>query len=380
MRAPIILDFGSHTCKAGFAGNDQPSLSFRTVLGTSMEAFLYPSLAGYPETGSLLDNQTLEWLIGFDAVDTRQPMKYVYPIHRGRVIEWDAFEKLLIYVFETLQIDPAEQPFLFLDRVLAPKTDREKLAELCFENFDIPGIYVLPAGRAALNAAGTNTGIVIEIGHGVLSILPVYETFPLYHAAKRLDIGGKDITEYLIRLARTEGIPTTDLMHPEVMEKVKEKLCYVAPDITHTPSQASCDYVTQTGEKKSVEMMFERTKAPEILFNPQLVGKEILSLQKAILESVTTCDVEIRGRLYSNIVLSGGSALFKGLETRLTQELLNLAPHIEMFLKIQIIPKLEHLAWTGAGIATIFQREDTDIWITRDEYFRTGAMAIHRSG
>ncbi|MFX1252956.1 MAG: hypothetical protein ACFFCZ_15220 [Promethearchaeota archaeon] len=380
MSFPVILDFGSHTCKAGYAVDDNPALTFRTILGTEMDAFLYPSLAGYPETGSLLDNPALNWLIGFDAVDNRRPMKFIYPIRRGRVVDWTAFEKLLVYIFETLQIDPSEQPFLFLDRILAPKVDRERLAELCFENFDIPGIYILPAARSALNGVGMDTGLVIEIGHGVLTILPVYETFPIYHAAKRLDIGGKDITNYLIRLLRTEGTPNPDLVAPEVMEKVKEKLCYFALEKSHNPPKASCPYITQIGKQNTVEMTVERIKAPEILFNPQLIGKEVPSLPQAVLDSANECDAEIRGRIYSKIILGGGSSLFKGIEARLKQELLKLAPHLKVSLNIKALTQREYLAWAGAAAFRVFQQKDSKIWITRKEYRETGANAIHRCG
>jgi len=68
--------------------------------------------------------------------------------------------------------------------------------------------------------------------------------------------------------------------------------------------------------------------APEALFFPELIkeGDETLGLHKMTYETISTCDTDIRNDLYSNIILSGGTTLYKGLEDRLEKEMAQLCP------------------------------------------------------
>jgi centractin len=56
----------------------------------------------------------------------------------------------------------------------------------------------------------------------------------------------------------------------------------------------------------------ERFKAPEILFNPELIGQEYAGVHQVVVDSVNRVDLDLRKNLFTNIVLSGGSTLCKG--------------------------------------------------------------------
>ena len=75
--------------------------------------------------------------------------------------------------------------------------------------------------------AGLLTGIVIDSGDGVTHICPVYEGFALPHLTRRLDVAGRDITRYLIKLLLLRGYAFNHSADFETIRMMKEKLCYV---------------------------------------------------------------------------------------------------------------------------------------------------------
>merc|ERR1712151_1126252 len=100
-----------------------------------------------------------------------------------------------------------------------------------FEKYQAPALHVTIPGVLSLHAAGRRTGVVVDSGHGVSYTLPVYEGFVVPHAVRRLDLGGKDLTEYLAQLlAARRGFgfkPQRD-----VAGLVKEQCCFVAEDFS----------------------------------------------------------------------------------------------------------------------------------------------------
>lgn len=64
-----------------------------------------------------------------------------------------------------------------------------------------------------------------------------------------------------------------------------------------------------------------RFRAPEVLFRPDLLGEECEGIHEVLTYSIQKSDLDLRKMLYQNIVLSGGSTLFKGFGDRLLSEL-----------------------------------------------------------
>jgi len=83
-----------------------------------------------------------------------------------------------------------------------------------------------------------------------------------------------------------------------------------------------------------------------LLFRPDLVGDESTGIHEILSDSIMKSDMDLRKVLYQNIVLSGGSTLFKGFGDRLLNELKRLAPKD---LKIKIASPKERLYSTWIG-------------------------------
>jgi actin-related protein len=134
------------------------------------------------------------------------------------------------------------------------------------------------------------------------------------------------------------------------------------------------EYVLPDGEK--VVIGAERFLAPEVFFNPGVIGMEATPLDESIVDSIRKCDVDLRRELYANIVLSGGSTMFPGLKERLEKEIKELTPE-EVDVKIIAPPERQYSVWMGGSILSslkTFQK----LWITNKEYKEQGSSVIHR--
>jgi actin-related protein 2 len=73
--------------------------------------------------------------------------------------------------------------------------------------------------------------VVVDSGDGVTHIVPVYSGFALPHLTRRLDIAGRDVTRYLIKLLLMRGYAFNRTADFETVREIKEKLCYVSYDL-----------------------------------------------------------------------------------------------------------------------------------------------------
>lgn len=75
---------------------------------------------------------------------------------------------------------------------------------------------------------GLQTGVVVDSGDGVTHIVPVYDGFSLPHLTRRLDVAGRDVTRYLIKLLLMRGYAFNRTADFETVRQIKEKLCYMS--------------------------------------------------------------------------------------------------------------------------------------------------------
>lgn len=312
----------------------------------------------------------------------RGALRVSYPIEHGVVRDWEDMERVWAHAYaeENLNVPSEEHPVLLTEAPLNPAPHRERAAQCFFETFNVPGLFMSPQATLSLYASGRTTGVVLDVGDGVAHTVPVYEGFALPHAITRMDVGGRDVTEYMQLLLRKAGHPFHTSAEREVVRSVKEALCYVAFNPADEEALAGMKGTApkqyRLPDGSIIDIGPERFRAPELLFTPSLLGLEYPGVHRCLHNAILRADLDLRRVLYSQVVLAGGSTMFRGFGDRLLNELRKLAPK-DTKLRIAAPPERASLTWTGGSILASLGTFKS-MWVRKEEYAEVGPNILHK--
>ena len=143
--------------------------------------------------------------VGGEAEVNKGLLKLNYPIEHGIIKDWADMELLWNHAYEKLKISQVERPVFLTEAILNPSYNRERMAEIFFESYNAPSLFICSQALLPLYATKNTTGVVLDCGDGVCQCASVYDGFILNNTPQRIDIGGRDITEYLSNLLRKSG-------------------------------------------------------------------------------------------------------------------------------------------------------------------------------
>ncbi|XP_008396720.1 uncharacterized protein LOC103457989 [Poecilia reticulata] len=366
---PIVLDMGSGLMKAGFANQDLPNITFPTIIGVPKYEEI---MSGAVEK---------ELYVGHDAQHMRGVLTLNHPIKNGIICNWDEMEKMWQYTFQQLCVDPEEHPVLLTEAAMNPLENRRRMVEIMFENFGVPLAYVAMQAVLALYAAGRTTGVVFDSGEGVSHSVPVFEGYSLPHAVQRFPLAGLDVTLQLKKLLQEQGVCMRTTAEDEIVREMKEKCCCVALNYEAelNPRSSSCREMQYTmPDGQIVAMGTERFRAPEILFNPDMIGRDHPGIHESIFKSILRSDIDLRRSFLGNIILSGGNTLLPGLPERLQAEVKSLVP-ADMRVNVCVTSPKDRrfLVWSGGAVLANLSTFNS-AWISRGEYEEYGPQIVFR--
>ncbi|RYR67863.1 hypothetical protein Ahy_A03g014314 isoform B [Arachis hypogaea] len=439
----IVIDLGSHTCKAGYAGEDAPKAVFPSVVGAIDQMDInghgdgeenLGAAAELPNNAKNLDSDKTKGkcklYVGSQSLGYRRDyMEVLSPLKNGVVADWNIVDNIWDHALrDCLLVDPKERPMLLSEPCNNTQEQRERTAELMFEKYKVPALFLAKNAVLTSFASGRATSLVIDGGGGSTTVAPVLDGYVLQKAVTTSPIGGEFLTDCLMKSLEGKGITikpryafkkkeirpgniqTVNLDFPHTTESyklysqrviasdIKECVCR-APDSPYDESSYSNIPMTsyELPDGQIIEIGSDRFKIPDILFNPSLV-QHVLTIKYSefrtfscghdfgssseyvqVIDSINKCDVDIRRELFGSIMLTGGTASMQQLKERIEKELLEESPQaarVKVFASGNATER-RFSVWIGGSILASlgsFQQ----MWFSKSEYEEQGASYIQR--
>lgn len=367
----VIMDTGSGITKAGFAQYDFPSIYSKTVLARPKN----PS--DEVEKGKrVFGNEALKEFENGKG----ETYDLITPIKRGVIQDWDEIEHFWqnLYLSE-LKTTSTNHPIIVSLYSDEHKYNKERIVQMFFENFNVPGFYSSIHSLFSIYASGKTTGMVVDSGYGLTTVVPIIDGYNRGYAHIMEEIGGYDVDEYLRKRIRQKIGDEVELDSSEI-ENIKKTRLYLSQNLEKEVEDytkgARDPVVYDLPDGNKIDLKDEIVNTPEILFNPKIAGINKIGIQEMVMSCLEKIELEKRSELINSIILSGGSTKIDGFVSKINKEL---SFRLPSYNKVKIFSSNErqYLPWTGAAVVSGLSTFQT-MWITQADYDENGPTVIHR--
>lgn len=380
----IVIDPGSAIFKAGFAGEEFPSVCLPSIVGTpkifNEKDWLEMREKIRQRSKDPNSDPISDLKVGIEAVTDMLDLQLFYPIKRGRIEHFNEFEALIELAFiNNLDVTPENTNVLIAEPPMHSHHSREKIGEIMFELLSVNGMKTMNESILSLYSSGRTTGLMVSSGDQISHVTPIYDGYIIDHAIQRINLGGRDVTHYLQRIMLERGYDFNSSAEHLIAGKIKEALCFVSPqfDDDIEIKESEFEETFELPDGSDITLGNERFRAPEILFDPMILGKEMNGITEMAYKSFSACPIDVKESLRKNVILSGGTTLFDGFGSRLADGLRKIDSQYRPFKVIETETR-QFSPWMGgsvfASLSTFYEQV-----ITREDYEEEGTRILHKS-
>ncbi|WCJ30031.1 actin-related protein 6 [Euphorbia peplus] len=418
----VVLDNGGGSIKAGHGGERDPLIVIPNCLyrPLSSKKFLHPSPITAASPAEDLTSASVR-----------------RPIDRGYLINPDLQRDIWNHLFQSLlHINPSNFNLLLTEPPFTLPSIQRATDELVFEEFGFRSMFVSDSAKlvhlyeASKRPYGlvskAQCSLVVDCGFSFTHAAPVFQNFTVNYGVKRIDLGGKALTNYLKELVSYRSVNLMD--ESFLMDDVKEKLCFVSLNMARDLQVARkrgkdnlfrCTYVLPDGinytkgfvkdpdeakryqnmtsvscmdqpevsekpeERKRVDLTKnefdltnERFLVPEMIFHPSDLGMNQAGLAECIVRAVNSCHPMLHPVLYQSIILTGGTTLFPRFAERLEMELRPLVPGEH---QVKITTQEDPILGVWRGGSLLASSPDFEaMCVTKSEYEELGSARCRK--
>jgi actin-like protein 6A len=396
----VVADVGTTTSRFGFAGEDHPKV-------------MCPSTVGITDP----ESDAAKYYVGMETLQANKGIELRSPFKDGLPADTDVIQALWDHSYETLSLKgkEAQHPVVLSEPSDNVQSLREKHAEIMFEHYKVPALFICKTAVLSCFANGRTTGMIVDMGGGGTSAVPVHDGHVLQNAIQRCPVGGELMSKQLLTWYEEHGSPamtpaafltkkhdrsgvvkaeciSDDKFHPSykefmqqaLMDDIKASCCRMSDSRFDQSTSGVIPTVSyELPDGTNVDVGPERFLAPELWYDSSTFGQASAGigsepLPKMVCDSIVGCDLDARKELFNNIVVTGGGSCFEGTTERLLKEVMATAP--PMF-KIKVIAagasERRVGAWIGGSILGSLGTFH-EMWVSKAEYEEHGASIVER--
>ncbi|XP_065676699.1 actin-related protein 6-like [Hydra vulgaris] len=337
---------------------------------------------------------------------------YVLPFQKGYLVNWDVQRQLFDYMFnkDFLKVEVSDSNLIITEPQFNFTSIKECLEEILFEEYKFNSICrITTAQLSSWQRKQDKTEnhmccLIVDSGFSFTHIVPVYKGQVLKKGVRRIDVGGKLLTNHLKEIISYRQLHVLD--ETFVMNQVKEDCCYVTnqflEDLIITKKKKKENTIAQdyvlpdytdvkrgfirsqedmwtkyTGTSQLLRMNNERFTVPELLFRPSDLGIQQMGIPEAIVDAIESLPLPMQPHFYANVVLTGGNTLLPGFQNRVYTDLRSMAP-IEFEVDVHLPKNPVTYAWHGGTVLSAEEDFVQKYCVTKQEYEESGRSICNK--